>query len=840
MTSQPEPSFFVEFFTLKLSGESILLYGDAWKSEGTYAAEPFEPFVQQVPIKLPPDNVDTILAHHIFVATQDAFMAFERALAAGSLDTSVLQIHDLPAIRESVFPRPSVIQLDRDSEWSRWVTTPAPEGRARHRLSHVTTYWPHLPQARGKTSTKCLTLLTALSCSSEGLRAVRSIAERLEAWSSLSFTKAYAQRLGCFEVHSFHPPAEQEQFSITIESAMISGKLTPIGIAIHRPKELRDEYHVAQVVFRNIHDITLSELVYMPPGVSQSRAVTSREYVSEASVQIYSGNGRRLVYHEHWHSLRGVGFEMQMITARARIADKFSSTQLSSRPKLQEQVESVIYGLRSKDSVVPSSSDPWYMMANEMHRLVAMSRETRKRDRFFPRSDDEQVSVILHLKGLIEDIRNAEVIIADPFFDSAALGRVIARITSAPKKLTVITSLFRKRDDGENSDSFTRVLEKNRRLLPSQLSVVSVVRGDDQAFHDRYVYLKSIDGKVLVYMLSNSLNNAAARWPFCISALDTETSLEVGYYLENLKSGRDVHNLQAEVVFQPIWPRLAGGDAKSGTDSERKSVDEGNLPVSERERVALAWLLGIPLDSPSSVVFQKAGDASLILTDPNISGRFVCSQSHLAVLFEDACLHRPPADAEMQMSLLLGIGMLAAKASGEGELLRKVVQVLASATWFSVLGVLDQLLQVYHVKIDVEDEPSLTGAAIRSFASHRDFTMSLFDEAQSIIGDRIARCHDWGVWWISMVAISATLLHFRSGVDSPRLTSAAWRLSCPAGITHASGLEIVSTWTRCSVRRKGMPFVICCATLSVVIVFALCIALSIVPGSLSMCSCLRS
>ncbi|MGH8138659.1 MAG: hypothetical protein ACREVV_10765 [Steroidobacteraceae bacterium] len=84
-----------------------------------------------------------------------------------------------------------------------------------------------------------------------------------------------------------------------------------------------------------------------------------------------------------------------------------------------------------------------------------------------------------------------------------------------------------------------------------------VASGGAQAFHDRYLLLRSTAGLARVFLLSNSVNKLAANWPFCISLLSGTARAEAELYIEGLRQGKDVTGSTHPMInFQ--WPQVPG------------------------------------------------------------------------------------------------------------------------------------------------------------------------------------------------------------------------------------------------------------------------------------------
>lgn len=175
-------------------------------------------------------------------------------------------------------------------------------------------------------------------------------------------------------------------------------------------------------------------------------------------------------------------------------------------------------------------------------------------DRWFPITSELGLGVIAHLDSLLSGSRTQEAIIVDPFFGEEALQTVATRFTNTDLKLTVVASWGKSDPDTGDRIEGTTALRRSyaqRRLEPIfgriaplinvQFRFVNVVTSDGApAFHDRYLFLKLHDGATEIYLLSNSLNKLASKWPFCMSLLTGKAKIEATRYVKGLVEGKDV------------------------------------------------------------------------------------------------------------------------------------------------------------------------------------------------------------------------------------------------------------------------------------------------------------
>jgi len=190
-------------------------------------------------------------------------------------------------------------------------------------------------------------------------------------------------------------------------------------------------------------------------------------------------------------------------------------------------------------------------------------------DRWFHRSLDGQLGVISYLNQLLNDGSIQSAVIVDPFFADDSVERLLTRLSSDSLQLTIV-SCWGKYDLNTGkalSEKDSELLLK--RVLPAMLDRIGpllsiklrfvnlVTGGGDPAFHDRYLMTRSRTGDRQVYLLSNSINNLAVNWPFCMSKLSGQARVEAARYIDGLCLGNDAtESTTTKINFE--WPAPQG------------------------------------------------------------------------------------------------------------------------------------------------------------------------------------------------------------------------------------------------------------------------------------------
>lgn len=538
----------------------VLLYTAVWKAAPDDLWPTFpESITETLNVELPPPSaaqgtpIDGSLMRHLALIPASEAEEFLRKLREGELELSGFHIENLPIIKMKVIPRPPVLQLDQHSEDARNAWFMAPESRSSAAPAWVETFWPVVePSDRRTYSVPIINFLAYMRMSESGRKSLQQIVSFLEKQTGLSFSKSYAQRLGCVEHYSFLHRFVDNGFSLK-RRTRIPGPhgRTSNGLVILRHGALCLERHIAHVVMRNVRDIILSELVVLPTGVTESRLIACQERFSEYEVSIYKSDGKNIVYHKHTQEARGFGMNMTLVASQHRVSDQFFSKKLSHSPALQRRAEMVSEGMRSSINIEDFSDDPWYKISSMTSEAAGGSSVRRSRtSRFFPKGGEGEVEIKEHLESLIAANNVEEVILADPFFNAPALARLFLRIPHVKHPILVITSL-----EDHASENLVVMLRKSQGALPKGLKIINVPRGEGQAFHDRYLYIVKTMADARVYILSNSISKAGGRWPFCIAEVDDVTARTIARYLRGLADGEDLYDDNVEGL-RPVelWP----------------------------------------------------------------------------------------------------------------------------------------------------------------------------------------------------------------------------------------------------------------------------------------------
>ena len=315
-------------------------------------------------------------------------------------------------------------------------------------------------------------------------------------------------------------------------------------------------------------DEILHEGAHFLSGGDRYIDVKIADVIDAYELSIFDDPQGTLRYKESTTMMREVAFSMRTATRTVIHRDRLQAKAASRGGSLHDRAASTTTTHTSRSSVNFDSS------GFRRHRIALKARLNEhvpppSRDRWFPRTFELGLGVIDHLNKLLDAGQIHEAVIVDPFFGEDALQTVATRLTQADVRLTIVASWGKADPDSgarfEGSVTSARnfaqrrltpVFEKISPLIGIQLQFVNVIDSDGSpAFHDRYLLLSSHDGSSDVYLLSNSLNNLATKWPFCLSLLTGMAGIQAKRYIEGLVQGHDITtSTNPQINFQWASP----------------------------------------------------------------------------------------------------------------------------------------------------------------------------------------------------------------------------------------------------------------------------------------------
>jgi len=261
---------------------------------------------------------------------------------------------------------------------------------------------------------------------------------------------------------------------------------------------------------------------------------------------------------------------------------KFDWLERTTRPAVSPRVKSVLtisrcsMGLANR--IGGYEADPWVPANRDLASLFTRLHPPKSEGRFFQRfsqGDGEgRLQFVEWFKILLAKYQQHQVIIFDPYFESAGLGLVLICaaqqtdyivFTSLPKPSKTDKIALGESDQPtpDRVNNLVASCEQNHRLLKHiKLRIYGLKEGQ---LHDRYVLIMGADGlPVAGFNLSNSFQKAAENYPLLVTPIPADVLLQVEEYkavlvreAEAASSGGETGNMR--VLFDstalPMAPR---------------------------------------------------------------------------------------------------------------------------------------------------------------------------------------------------------------------------------------------------------------------------------------------
>lgn len=389
-----------------------------------------------------------------------------------------------------------------------------------------------------------------------------SMLEILKAQLGMPFTGGSVSRLGNFEVfHLAEWLERQRPFVVEVPRPDVGDSARDRHrLIIARAPAFSVNAHMAHVRCFSGKDTTLDRVCFLAAGETDY-AIIGPESIDGFEFRLFSGDGSRLLHTETTHFLLQINTVTTMAGRSIALQDKLSAAAVSigRKPTVVQSQSS----MRSKIGL-DGDEDRWRQHAAQLERFTAEHFAPRSLDRWFPRAIESELAVIDHINKVLHGGSITGAILVDPYFGAEALSRLAMRLSSTDIALTVITCL-RDLDHVPDTDKplsdtycalsvFEDAVKQFHSLINPRLKIINLERPNgDQVFHDRYLMTYRHEGAPIVYMLSNSINKMAGRYPFCMTVLAEDIARAVQGYIEGLSRCTDIsHPTQPVITFE--WP----------------------------------------------------------------------------------------------------------------------------------------------------------------------------------------------------------------------------------------------------------------------------------------------
>ena len=332
------------------------------------------------------------------------------------------------------------------------------------------------------------------------------------------------------------------------------------SLNIEKIEEIEEDLIVNCEIVHYEH-IVQNELKVMK-GLQNKIVYESNDDISATKINIWDSNGI-LVYQFYMDYLSDLS--MNIWTKGERIVeDKWTKKLRRSSQHLAERINKIeqIQMINSYQSSVISNNAPfWYQSYLQGRRLFSFFDGAAKGG-FVPKVSDKsgEIDSFIRIREYIEDKRIESVVLADPYFTAESIEKLLTRIGNTQAKVKIITSIPSKETAGQEDATslkvFTDCLKKNAKLIYRNCEVINAYRGDNRAFHDRYLIRYYKNGSIDGFMLSNSLNSAGQHFPFAVAPLENAVLYAVEEYLNRMtdKKHQKVFSNLERINTQELFP----------------------------------------------------------------------------------------------------------------------------------------------------------------------------------------------------------------------------------------------------------------------------------------------
>ncbi|WP_289117594.1 VPA1262 family protein [uncultured Idiomarina sp.] len=363
---------------------------------------------------------------------------------------------------------------------------------------------------------------------------------------------------------------------------------------------------------------------------------TIRSIADSTELEIYGFNAEDneeniLCYRWRTGYIREINFQANVAGGNSSSV-KFDWLENTVKEKQSSRVKAVLtknignHGFASQ--VGGREADPWIAINREIspifNKLHPKKSDARFFERYGPSDGEGRLQFVEWFKALFSKYNDSQIIIFDPYFDSAGLS--LLSLYAAPKcNYIVFTSLPKQKGDEENPTNRNRVddlvtaCENNKRTL-SKINL-RIIGLKDGKLHDRYILIIGSDGLPIAgFNLSNSLQKVAENYPLLITPIPSDTLLEVEKYKSSLLKELEAKKSDSEENNHGLIELYVSSDAP------RKTVRYEPLKILNNELAgdilsiwanepSLIGLYGAPLKDKLISLELLEGD-SLNLIDP--------------------------------------------------------------------------------------------------------------------------------------------------------------------------------------------------------------------------------
>ena len=395
--------------------------------------------------------------------------------------------------------------------------------------------------------------------------ALERVLSALQGELNLPFKGAYAARLGNFEMFDLHPWLDGPRpFLIEVKRDPSKERTGPQIMEICRTPAFACVPHIAHLVGRVNDNVVIDRLITLPAGDLRV-PVSVPEQLDQFDFRLFDERGETVLHSERSSFLNRIGLVMAPIGRQINLGDDLSARAKQKGRALGAQASAVVSTSPERSLIGGPATGSWRKFAEDMEDIINARLPKSGEDKWFARGIEGEVGAISHLNHLLNGGHIRSAVLVDPWFGVEAVNEFTLRLSSQNMHLTIVTGWTTVDPDTNGplafeSDPTAKLAAALRQIQPflnPRLTLINLVDGKSQAFHDRYLLIYPHEGVPKVFLLSNSLNKMAGNWPFSMSLFAPDVGREVQHYIEGLCDGRDTaRGRPLTVTFR--WPSNGG------------------------------------------------------------------------------------------------------------------------------------------------------------------------------------------------------------------------------------------------------------------------------------------
>lgn len=331
-------------------------------------------------------------------------------------------------------------------------------------------------------------------------------------------------------------------------------------LCLEKDEEITEELSVSCELISFEHTVR-NELKVMK-RFQDKMIFESDDVISAAKINIWDSNGK-LVYQFYMEFILNVSMNI-WTTGERVVKDNWTSKLRKSSQRLADRIDKIeqIQMINNfQNSAISNESPFWYRSYQQGKRLFSFFDGTA-RGCFVPKVADKsgEIDSFVKVREYIEANGLKGVVLADPYFTSESIEKLLIRIGNTQAKVKIITSIPLKETDKNDTVSslmeFTNCLKKNVSLIYRNCEIINVYRGENRVFHDRYLIRYHENDMIDGFMLSNSLNSAGQHFPFAVAPLENVVLLAVEEYLNQIcdKAYQERAPKSERIFIQELFP----------------------------------------------------------------------------------------------------------------------------------------------------------------------------------------------------------------------------------------------------------------------------------------------